>query len=203
MYTPAYYRKESVEEVVSFIRKNPFGIVVSQGEGAPIGSHIPFELMEDAEGKMVLQGHISRANPQWKNFEKNPEVLVIFNGPHAYVSSGWYNHINVPTWNYIAVHVTGSLKIIGEEELYRSLKTLVDRYEQGSAKPVVLENLPQEMINKYLKGIVGFNISINKLEGKWKLSQNRDEDDFKNIISHLENLNDINSKLVAEEMRKL
>jgi transcriptional regulator len=203
MYIPAYYRNESVTEILSFIRKNSFGIVITRGVNTPQATHIPFEVIENADGKVYLQGHISRANPQWKEFDEKDNVLVIFNGPHTYVSSGWYNHINVPTWNYIAVHITGKLKIIGDDELYESLKTLVDHYEKDAVTPVVVDNLPKDMMEKYMKGIVGFNISIDKLEGKWKLSQNRDEEDFKNIISELEKVNDVNSKLVAEEMRKL
>jgi transcriptional regulator len=117
------------------------------------------------------------------------------------VSSGWYNHVNVPTWNYITVHVSGPLKIMDDKELYASLKHLVDKYESGASKPVTMEGLPDDLIDKYLKGIVGFRMEIEKIEGKWKLSQNRNEEDFKNIIAELEKLNDVNANEVAAAMK--
>jgi transcriptional regulator len=203
MYIPPYYRNSDLTEIKNFIRQNPFGILVTNGKEVPESTHIPFELVVGIDGKEYLQGHISRGNPQWKSFSNGETVLAIFMGPHTYVSSSWYNHVNVPTWNYIAVHVSGKLEVINEEELYQSLKTLVDRYETASEKPVRVEELPVDFLKNNMKGIVGFRISLDKIEGKWKLSQNRDEEDFQNIIKELEKVNDINSKLVAEEMKKL
>lgn len=203
MFIPAYYRNNDLAQIKEFIRKHSFAIIVSQGTENPEATHIPLELVEGGDGTSFLQGHVSRANPQWKTFSDINRVLAIFQGPHTYVSSGWYNHVNVPTWNYIAVHITGKIKIIGDDELYMSLKELVDRYESNSAKPVRVEELPAEMMDKYMKGIVGFRIEIEKIEGKWKLSQNRDEEDFQNIIAELEKLNEVNASLVAEEMRKI
>ena len=202
MYIPAHYRNNDLDEVLSFIRKNAFAILVSRGTSQPEASHIPLEVEVAEDKRIFLHGHISRANPQWKNFKEDEAVLAIFNGPHAYVSSQWYNHANVPTWNYIAVHVTGRLKIISEDKLYQSLKKLVDHYEEGSSNPVAMERMPSDMIDKYLKGIVGFTIEAEKIEGKWKLSQNRNEEDYRNIIRELEQINDVNAKLVAEEMKR-
>lgn len=99
-------------------------------------------------------------------------------------------------------HVYGKIKIIDNDELYQSLKGLVDRYESTSSKPIKVEELPEDMMSKYMKGIVGFRISMDRIEGKWKLSQNRDKEDHQNIIRELENLGDINARLVAEEMKK-
>ncbi len=203
MYIPSYYRNNDISEIKSFIRKNSFATLITRGAENPEATHIPIELIEQNKGETYLQGHISRANPQWKNFSDTDLVLAIFQGPHTYVSSGWYNHVNVPTWNYMAVHVYGKIKIIENDELYQSLKGLVDRYESTSPKPVKVEELPEDMMNKYMKGIVGFRISMEKIEGKWKLSQNRDKEDHQNIIHQLEKLDDVNARLVAEEMRRL
>src|SRR5258705_824077 len=112
MYVPGYSRNDNIEEVKSFIKENSFAILVSNGSNKLHATHIPLELSTNENGKDILTGHISKANRQWKNFADNDRVLVIFNGPHAYVSSSWYDHENVPTWNYIAVHIYGTIKII-------------------------------------------------------------------------------------------
>src|SRR5436190_23118671 len=117
MYVPGYSRNQNIDEVKEFIKENSFGILVSSGSSKLHATHIPLELSTNGNGKDILTGHISKANPQWKNFNGSDRVLVIFNGPHAYVSSSWYDHENVPTWNYIAVHVYGIIKIIEGEKL--------------------------------------------------------------------------------------
>ena len=203
MFIPAYYRNNDLTEIKSFIRKNSFATLITSGSENPEATHIPIELIEQNNEEAFLQGHISRANPQWKNFSDKISVLAIFQGPHTYVSSSWYNHVNVPTWNYMAVHVYGKIKIIEGDELYQSLKGLVDRYEVISEKPIKVEEFPEDMMSKYMKGIVGFRIAIEKIEGKWKLSQNRDKEDHQNIIHQLEKLEDVNARLVAEEMKRL
>ena len=202
MYIPAYYRNNDLSEIKSFIRQNSFATLITSRNKNPEATHIPIELVEQKDGEAFLQGHISRANQQWKSFSESNQVLAIFQGPHSYVSSSWYNHINVPTWNYMAVHVYGKIKIIDGDDLYNSLKDLVDRYEIISEKPIRMEELPEDMVNKYMKGIVGFRIQIEKIDGKWKLSQNRDKEDHQNIIKQLEKLGEINANLVAEEMQR-
>ena len=203
MFIPSYFRNNDLSEIKSFIRKNSFATLITCGAESPEATHIPIELIEQNNEEAFLQGHISRANPQWKSFPDKSYVLAIFQGPHTYVSSSWYNHVNVPTWNYMAVHVYGKIKIIEGDELYQSLKGLVDRYEVLSEKPIKVEEFPEEMMSKYMKGIVGFRIAMEKIEGKWKLSQNRDKEDHQNIIHQLEKLDDVNARLVAEEMKRL
>lgn len=203
MYIPSYYRNNDLSEIMAFIRKNSFATLITNGNKNPEATHIPVELVEQNDGEAFLQGHLSRANPQWRTFSVNNLVLAIFQGPHTYVSSSWYNHMNVPTWNYMSVHVYGKIKIIDGDDLYKSLKELVDRYEVISEKPARMEEMPEEMVNKYMKGIVGFQIQIEKIEGKWKLSQNRNNEDHQNIIKQLEKLGETNAGLVAEEMKRL
>jgi len=163
MYKPKYAENNNEASVMEFISKNSFGIIVSQFGGKVLASHIPFEL----QGEDKLLGHISRANPQWKNFEIGSEVLVIFNGPHAYISSSWYDHENVPTWNYIAVHVYGTIRIIEGDELLDALKNLLDKFEVTSQHPVSIKGM---YVRKSLNGIVGFEISITSMEASYKLS---------------------------------
>jgi transcriptional regulator len=165
------------------------------------GTHIPMLLNKDEHGKDILVGHMSKANPQWKYFKDNDEIMAIFMGPHSYISSSWYQKENVPTWNYIAVHVYGKIKIVKGEALINDMRKLVDKYEINSKNPVSLDKLSRKSMNM-VNGVVGFQIEITKIEAAFKLSQNRNETDHKNIIKELEASNDYNAKAVAEEMKK-
>ena len=137
----------------------------------------------------------------WKTFEKNPEILVIFQGPHTYISPTWYNHVNVPTWNYQAVHVYGNPRVVTDhDETYNLLKKLIKRHEASS--PYRLEGLPQDFVEKEMKGIVAFQIETTRIEANYKLSQNRDHEDYHNIISRLEERGDEMSHGVAEAMKE-
>ncbi|NNE75665.1 MAG: FMN-binding negative transcriptional regulator, partial [Pricia sp.] len=129
MYIPPHYKMEELSEIKAFLQSNSFGILVSQLKGKPCATHIPIELEVDDKGKDILTAHMAKANPQWKGFGANEEVLCIFNGPHAYISSSWYKDEEVPTWNYIAVHVYGKLNILSEVAVMASLHRLVDKYE--------------------------------------------------------------------------
>jgi transcriptional regulator len=194
---------EDWPEIENFIRTNSFATLVSTVGSKPWATHLPVELEENSSGENVLRGHLSKANVQWKNFSTTETVLVIFHGPHHYISASWYNHVNVPTWNYIAVHIYGKIRIMDDEELLDSLKNLVNRYETISKNPVSVETMPRDFVQKEMKGIVGFEISIEKIEGKWKLSQNRDDENYKNVIRELELLQTEEGHAVATEMRKL
>jgi transcriptional regulator len=200
MYTPEIYKQENKTEIENFIRQNSFGILVSQTNGKLWGTHIPLEL---SEGGDKLYSHISRANPQWKNIHDLKEVLAIFSGPHAYISSSWYDHENVPTWNYIAVHVYGTVKIIEGKELRATLKRLVDKYERHSTNPVSVEKMSEGYVDKQMKGIVGLEITITSIEATNKLSQNRDRKNFHAVIDELEKKNDPHAQQVADEMKKV
>jgi transcriptional regulator len=202
MYIPKHFRVEDFEAIKNFISQNSFGVLITQHDNKPWATHLPIELETNNKNETVLRGHVAKGNLQWKAFEKNENALAIFSGPHSYVSSSWYNHLNVPTWNYIAVHITGTLRLLTDDELYDSLKKLVDKYEVVSANPVTVDGMKKHTL-KEIKGIAGFEMTIEKMQGKWKLSQNRNEDDFKNIITELEKLNDMQTLNIAEEMRKL
>ena len=200
MYIPHHYRNEDLEEVRDFIRVHAFAILVNQVDGQPWASHIPLELERNESGEQVLAGHLARANPQWKSFSEDTEVLAIFHGPHSYVSSSWYEKEEVPTWNYIAVHVYGRISLMEETRLWRSLKNLVDRYEKESEQPISLDHLSEKTLRQ-IKGIVGFEISIDKIQAAYKLSQGREEDHSR-IIQELEKMQNEGSRYIAREIKK-
>ncbi len=199
MYTPRIYKQEDQQEINHFIRENGFGILISQGEERILGTHIPMVLSEDGTR---LHTHISRANPQWKNIATNKEVLVIFTGPHTYISSSWYDHENVPTWNYLAVHVYATVRIIEGDELRESIGHLMHKYEKHSQKPVTVEGFSPGYYEKEIKGVVGFELTITKTEATYKLSQNRDQKNHAIIINELEKRTDADSHEIADAMKK-
>ena len=201
MYIPKYYKNENITEVKDFIQQNSFGILVSNNNGKSLATHIPLELSTNKSGKDILQGHVSKGNPHWNHFKDTTEVLCVFNGSHSYVSSSWYNFEEVPTWNYIAVHVYGIIKIIEGEALYDSLKHLMEKYEESSKNPVKIEALSKKTMNQ-IRGIVGFEIEITDIQAAYKLSQTLDDKNHENVISELKNKKDKGSKAIAEEMKK-
>lgn len=201
MFIPKLFKQENPEEIRQFIEENSFAILTSQVNHRPWATHIPLYLETNKEGKEVLTGHIARANQQWKSFAELEEVLAIFPGPHAYISSSWYNHANVPTWNYTAVHVYGKVKIIEGDNLLNHLKKLVDKYEKHVLQPVSLETMPADVLDSNIKGIIGFEIEITEIQAINKLSQNRDEYSHQNIIKELEKSNDTHTLALAGCMR--
>ena len=198
MYIPLQYRNEDPAEVADFLRNNAFAILVSQVDDRPWATHLPLELETNSSGQQLLTGHIAKANPQWRHFVENEPVLAIFNGPHAYVSSSWYKEEEVPTWNYIAVHVYGKLQILSEEEVMASLHRLVDKYEKHSEEPVSLHNLSPRTLRQ-VKGVVGFQISVEEVHAAYKLSQGREQDHTR-IIGELRERGAVGDHEIADRM---
>ncbi|MBW8048950.1 MAG: FMN-binding negative transcriptional regulator [Cytophagales bacterium] len=201
MYIPEYFKNENLTVVKDFINANGFAILISQVDGRPWVTHIPLMLDKNVKGKDILTGHISKANKQWKEFDKNKEVLAIFSGPHAYISSSWYDHENVPTWNYLAVHVYGKIHIIERDILKKQLSKLVDKYESGMDKPVSVDRMSKEFVEKEMRGIVGFEIEITDIQAALKLSQNKDDKNYERIINGLDQKGDMNSLEIARIMK--
>lgn len=201
MYVPRRFEENDQEKIHGFIRENSFAILISIKDGIPIGTHIPLLLEKDNEGKGILMGHISKGNEQKYTLTDGAKVLVIFTGPHAYVSPRWYTEIKVPTWNYISVHVYGTIKIVEGDELRAALSRLTDTYEHSMPHPLKIEDIPEKSFNDDFRGIVGFKIFIDEMQAAYKLSQNRDEESYHNVIDHLQQ-GDEASKGVAEEMKE-
>lgn len=199
MYTAKINRNENTEELHEFIHANGFAILVSTVDDKSWATHVPLLLSRD---KKTLQGHVAKGNKQWKEWNADTEVLAIFQGPHAYISSSWYDHENVSTWNYLAVHVYGKLKIQTEQELLNSLKELTDKYEKQSENPASVDRMNPNYVKREMQGIVGFEIEISKMEATYKLSQNRDAKNHESIVSELEKRGDHGSTAIAIEMKK-
>ena len=200
MYISKLYREEYRVKIVEFLKQNEFATVVTHDGEKPVASHLLMEVVEEGE-MLFINGHMSRGNPLWKTFEKNPEVLVIFQGPHTYISPTWYNHVNVPTWNYQSVHIYGSPRILTDhEETYEMLSRLIARNEGNPSYR--METLPPDFVVKEMKGIVAFQIEVTRIEANYKLNQNRDDESYWSVVSHLEEREDEMSHGVAEAMRK-
>ena len=199
MYIPNHYKNENIDKVKDFLKQNSFGILINTVDTKPWATHIPLELDIDSDGNDMLVGHIAKANPQWKHFKEDEQVLCIFNGPHSYVSSSWYKEEEVPTWNYIAVHVYGTLKLQNEQTLLASLHKLVDKYEADSKEPVSSREMTPKTMRQ-IKGVIGFEIKIEDIQATYKISQGREQDHPK-IISELEK-RDAGAKAIAEQMKK-
>src|SRR6478672_3799356 len=201
MYIPELYKNENPAEIEQFLHENGFAILVNQTNGKLWATHIPLVVETNEKGEKQLIGHVSKLNPQGESFETNADVLAIFTGPHSYISSSWYDHENVPTWNYLAVHVYGKVTVLNYEETVESLKDLVDKYEAKSENPIRVADLSEKTMRE-ARGIIGIRISITAIEAKKKLSQNRDAENYQNIISELEKTNDSQSIAIANEMKK-
>ncbi len=174
MYLPETFQVEDRDVLYDVIRANNFGVLMSQVEGRPFATHLPFVLDGD-----VLVAHMARANLHWRAFADGGDVLCVFQGPHAYVSPSWYAAENaVPTWNYVAVHAYGTPEIVEDSAaVYADQKRLVDTHEAGFAEPWAIDGQDQGYVDGMIRAIVDFRIPISHIEGKFKLSQNRPEDD--------------------------
>ncbi|PWA09631.1 FMN-binding negative transcriptional regulator [Flavobacterium laiguense] len=199
MFIPDIYKNEDKDSVNKFLKENAFGLLINQTNGKLWATHIPLELEINKEGSAVLMGHISKENPQWTAFESNDQILAVFTGPHSYISPSWYDHENVPTWNYTAVHIYGKIKIIEGDAVIDSLTKLVDKYEQNSKCPVHVADLSKKTMMQ-TRGIVAFEIKIEEIQAQNKMSQNRDDKNYTNIISELEKTKNPQSMAVAKEM---
>jgi len=202
MYIPHHFRQEDPNLLAGFIRDNSFGMLVSIVDGTPFATPLPFLLDSDRGPKGVLRGHIARANPQWRSLDLNEQIMAAFQGPHGYVSPSWYTvSPSVPTWNYMAVHVYGTARITSNDELIDILRSTVLAYEDNREEPWRFDSLPGEYIEQMARGIIGFEIEITRIEGKFKLSQNRSADDVSNVIRELEESSIPGAGDLAEAMR--
>jgi transcriptional regulator len=209
MYTPKQFQENDPKLLLDFMRRYSFASLVSTHEGEPFATHIPF-LVEERADQIVLIGHMARANPQWKSFS-NQKVLTIFTGPHCYVSPAWYyppgedpqanqrNH--VPTWNYTAVHIYGTPTLVeGSDAVHALLHRLVDHFESPEAKPWTMK-LPDEYRLNLQSAIVAFEIVATRIEGKFKLNQNRKLEERDGVVQALSKKTSENEQGVYQLMR--
>jgi len=203
VYLPPPFTEARPAVLVAHIERHDFGLLVSHSAGGLIASHIPF-LVEHNGEELHLLGHLARPNPQVEDLRHSGEVLTIFSGPHAYISPSWYAAgPAVPTWNYVDVHAYGTVRLVEEADwLHSFLLRLSDRHEAANLAPWRMQDLPEPYLQGMLKGIIGFDIAVTRLEGKYKLSQNRPAIDRPRIIAGLERREDADSGAVASLMRE-
>jgi transcriptional regulator len=202
MYIPPPTREENREKLFTLMKQNSFGLMVTAPEGVPFASHLPFEIDAESGEFGTLRTHLARANPQWEHLQAEIEVLAIFAGEHAYVSPTYYvSSPNVPTWNYAAVHVYGTPRLLTDDELRPLLRELTAQYEPPDGWN--LNAIPTEYVEKLSRAIVGVEIAITRLEGKWKMSQNKSEADRQSVIAALEAQSDSLARTVATTMRTI
>jgi transcriptional regulator len=200
MYIPDPFREDRPEVLHEIIRRHSFATLVSRdADGALTASQLPF--LFDAQ-QNVLRSHMARANPQWQAFAQGSEALVLFQGPHAYISPTWYEtKLAVPTWNYVTVHAHGTPRLVEGDDLRRIVEETVRQHEAAQPTPWLMP-LPDEYVTKMLRGIVGFEIAITRLEGKLKLNQNRRPADVNGVILALQQGDDVIGREVAAWMRR-
>lgn len=200
MYIPADFLQSDINEIEQFLHDNSFGTIVSTNElHLPIATHLPF-LIERNGDDFILEGHMAKANQQSELLKKGKNVLLIFQGPNAYVSSAVYDHPNVPTWNYQSVHIHGTIELMTEVELHTHLGKMVSLHEGKRETPLNYDTLPAEMVKSYSQEIIGFKIVSFNMEAAYKLSQNRNEADHQNIIDDLSK--DKKNRSIIEAMNR-
>ena len=201
MYIPEFNRQADRAAALAFMRANPFAILISTVDGIPFASHLPL-LVDEAQDQVVVRGHMAKANPHWKSMEAGQESLVIFHGPHAYISPSLYEiRKSVPTWNYAAVHVYGEPTLFSDEErLKETLHRIINTFD--SSYMTQWSKLSDQYRSRMMKHIVGFEIKAKRLEAKFKLSQNRTKGEQARVIQSLNQSKDSNISGVAKLMRQ-
>jgi transcriptional regulator len=211
MYIPRIYEELRRHVLHELIASQPFGSLVTLNASGLFGSHIPMVLEPEVGEYGALRGHLSRANAQWKDVSAKVEALAIFCGPHHYISPSWYPEKQatgkvVPTWNYAVVHAYSALSFIGDPLWLRAhLESLTMIHEAASPVPWTTSDAPADYVSSQIKGIVGFELAISRLEGKWKVSQNRSERDRTGVaegLGHLDTENSRAMKTMVEERGK-
>jgi transcriptional regulator len=201
VYIPEFNRQEDRAVTIAFMRANPFAILVSNVGGIPFATHLPL-LVDEAGDHLVVKGHMAKANAHWKSMKEGEESLVIFHGPHAYISPSLYEiRESVPTWNYAAVHVYGEPTLFSDEEgLKDTLHRMIDTFE--SSYMAQWSELSDEYRSRMMKHIVGFEIKAKRVEAKFKLSQNRTKGEQTRVIQSLSDSQDSNISGTAELMEQ-
>ena len=203
MYKLPYFTEKDGDKIIAFMKENSFAIITGLTDLYPVATHIPLEIVVTEDGKIVLAGHLMKNTDHHKAFVKNDNVLVIFNGPHCYVSASWYNNPQTAsTWNYMTVHAKGKIIFTDEEGTFEAIKAVTNKYE-GVKTAAAFNKMPKEYVVQMLKAIIGFTIEIESLDNVFKLSQNKTQEEQIHTIEQLKKRGDENSVMIANEMEKL
>ena len=201
MYKLPYFTEENEEVVFDFMQKNSFAIITGCNQVFPVATHVPLDVKKEG-GKIILTGHMMKNTDHHKAFSQSENVLVIFTGPHCYVSASWYVKKEVAsTWNYIDVHAHGTIKFTDEEGTKKIIENLTNKYEL-SGSLAAFNKLPAEYVDRLVKAIIGFTIEVSTIENAFKLSQNHDVATRESIIENLLGRHDADSDKIALEMKK-
>jgi transcriptional regulator len=202
MYIPASFAETRPEMLHDFMAAHSFATLISEHEGEPFASHLPLLLERRVPPHGRLVGHMARANPQWRS-AAGQRVMIVFHGPHAYISPRWYeSRDTVPTWNYVAVHAWGTLTLIEDPDRLRNLlMQTVDVYEASRPEPWSVDEPEPGFVDKLLSAIVGFEIDLDRIEGKWKLNQNHPPERREKVIRHLLSSGNSDAELIAKLMQ--
>ena len=203
MYNFSYFKEKDKQTILDFIEENPFAFMTGSFlSGEQVATQIPI-LLAERNGDLFLQGHIMRNTNHHKAFVENPNALIVFSGPSCYVSASWYSNPQIgSTWNYMSVHIGGQVNFMSNDELIKFMRKLTLKFEKGNTQSLTFyDNLPEQFLSKMIPAMVGFEIKVEKIENVFKLSQNRDEKSYLNIISKLQEIGG-SSALIAKEMKK-
>jgi len=208
MYVPSQFKEERIPVLHEAIERIGFGMLVTLGADGMTASHVPMLVAAEPGPFGMLLGHLARANPQWRTALADQEALAIFAGPHTYITPSWYETKRqtgkvVPTWNYVAIHAYGRLRFIDDPERARANVTgLTKRHEANRAQPWAVTDAPRDFIEAMLKAIVAFELTITRLEGKWKMSQNRPADDRAGVVAGLTSEGETEVAAIVAERNK-
>lgn len=202
MYALPHFKIKDPLRILAFMKEHSFVTLCgADAKGRPVATHVPV-FVDEVEGDLILSGHIMRSSDHHLAFEENPQVMAVFHGPHAYVSASWYvKPDQASTWNYMTVHASGKIRFTDQQALLDILKRTTDHFEQDPDSPAGFDKMSADYIDRLSKAIVAFEIRVDNIDHVFKLSQNRDDISYQQIIDHLSQ-GDAQAKAVAEEMRK-
>jgi transcriptional regulator len=207
MYEPPLHKNDDREAILTLIRAHPLGLLISHGPSGLLANAIPFLIDETIGAYGLLRAHVARANPQWRDLEQGGEALVVFQGPQHYISPSWYEtkrqtHKVVPTWNYLIVQARGRPVVTHEAAWLRAqIEALTASQEGRRAAPWNVSDAPDDFIASQMRAIVGVEIEITDLKGKWKASQNRNEADRAGVVEGLESAGDAEAVEMARVVK--
>ncbi|MCD6064014.1 MAG: hypothetical protein K0R82_1925 [Flavipsychrobacter sp.] len=200
MYKMPDFTEHDTQVVLDFMKANPFVTLIGNNGNTSVATQIPV-LFKEEDDKLILRGHIMRKTDHHLAFEKNPEALVLFTGPHCYVSSSWYAERNIgSTWNYMTVHARGTIKFLDDAGTTQIITDLTTKYESNQQQPELVEHMPPDYVNSLVKAIAGFEMEVVSIYPLFKLSQNRSDVSYRSIVTHLLSTGRHDEHEIAAEM---
>jgi transcriptional regulator len=199
MFIPTPFEEKDQDKILSFIKDHSFGIIITTDDQMPAATHAPLLLQKDND-RLLLIGHISNQNPQAAALQNGAKALCVFHGPHSYISASWFDQPDIPTWNYKAVHVYGTVTVLSGDAVTAAMGKMLNRYESSMEAPVRIDELPQTKLKNYIGQSHVFEIEINELQALSRLSQDRDDASYKKVVAQLKQQDDFNALLLAFDM---